>query len=286
MKSKIKDYLELSKLKIMIPVSFTGFMGYFIFNPHISFNLILVTSGILFMAIAASVLNQIQEVNIDLIMNRTHDRPLPSGRIAMREALIYFFLCLVIGSVMVYSAGSIPALIIGLITIIWYNGVYTNAKRTTAFAVLPGALTGALPPLIGWVAAGGSPSDKTIIFIGFLFFAGQIPHFWLLILKYGDEYEKAGLPSLTKIMNRIQIRRLTFSWLLLTVFAALFLNFFHVIENLFLTWILIAASVFLVWQFTGLFKISGNMNNYKKYTILLNSYFLMIIALLITESII
>lgn len=285
MKSKIKDFLELSKLKIMIPVSLTGFTGFFIYDPYISFRLIMLTFGVMFLAISASVLNQLQEVKIDRKMERTHNRPLPSGRITPKQAFLYFIFNLIAGSILVYSEGNLSALIIGLITIFWYNVIYTYAKRVTAFAVLPGALTGALPPIIGWVAAGGNVSDKTIIFIGFLFFAGQIPHFWLLLLKYGNEYENAGLPSLTKIMSRIQISRLTFSWLLLTVCAALFLNYFDIIENQYLTWALVVSSVILVWQFAGLIKI-GERNNYKKYTILLNSYFLMILALLITESII
>ena len=67
--------------------------------------------------------------------------------------------------------------------------------------MVPGAVTGALPPLIGWVAAGGGVWDKSIIFLEFLFFTGQIPHFWLLILKYGEEYKKAGFPSLTNILS-------------------------------------------------------------------------------------
>ena len=79
--NKLKDYLELSKLKIMIPVSLTGFTGYFIFNPHLSLNILLVSTGILLMAISASVLNQIQEVELDRKMKRTHDRPIPAGRI-------------------------------------------------------------------------------------------------------------------------------------------------------------------------------------------------------------
>ena len=96
---KISYYLKLSKLRIMIPVSLTGFTGYFIYKPQISVNIFLVTTGILLLAISASVLNQIQEVDIDSRMNRTHDRPLPSGKISIQHALIFFFCTLVTGSV-------------------------------------------------------------------------------------------------------------------------------------------------------------------------------------------
>ena len=190
-------YLELSKLKIMLPVSLTGFTGYFIYNPHISGKIILISLGILLMAISASVLNQIQEAEIDRKMERTCKRPVPSGNITMQHALLFFIFNLVAGTIIIYSAGNLNAVLVGLFTVFWYNVIYTYSKRITAFAIVPGAITGALPPLIGWVAAGGGLWDKPIVFIEFLFFTGQIPHFWLIILKYGEEYKKAGVPSLT-----------------------------------------------------------------------------------------
>ena len=284
--NKLKYYLQLSKLKIIIPVSLTGFTGYFIFNPHLSLKIVLVSIGILFLAISASVLNQIQEVVPDRKMNRTQNRPLPSGNIKPQQALLYFFWNLFAGTVLVYSFGNFTAAIIGLIAIAWYNGIYTYAKRITAFAVVPGALTGAFPPLIGWVAAGGGVWDKPIIFLEFLFFTGQIPHFWLLLLKYGEEYRKAGLPSLTSILSRNQISRLTFTWIVTSVVAALFLCYFEIIHFRILIIILLIASVFLIWQFSGLIKHSGNKDFYRKYSILLDSYFLLVLILLISDRII
>ena len=175
--NQLKYYLELSKMKIMIPVSLTGFTGYFIFNPHFSNKIVFVSIGILFMAISSSVLNQIQEVELDSRMNRTHNRPIPSGKISLKQAIWFFFLNLIAGVIIIYSAGNLKAATFGFITVLWYNGIYTYSKRITAFAVVPGAITGALPPLIGWVAAGGEIWDKPVVFLEFLFFTGQIPHF-------------------------------------------------------------------------------------------------------------
>ena len=159
--NRFKYYLELSKLKIMIPVSLTGFTGYFIFDPHFSLKILLISLGILLLAISASVLNQIQEVNLDCKMNRTHNRPIPAGKINLYQAVLFFFINLIAGTVIIYSAGNFKAAIIGFLTILWYNGIYTYSKRITAFAVVPGAITGALPPLIGWVAAGGRRMGQT-----------------------------------------------------------------------------------------------------------------------------
>jgi heme o synthase len=284
--NKAKYYLELSKLKIMIPVSLTGFTGYFIFDPHFSSRIALVTLGILLQAISASVLNQIQEVELDSRMNRTHNRPLPAQKIKVQNALIFFFFVLFAGTILIYTAGNLTAALAGCLTIIWYNGIYTYAKRITAFAVVPGALTGALPPLIGWIAAGGGVWDKPIIFIEFLFFTGQIPHFWLLILKYGEEYGNVGIPSLTSIFNKNQINRLTYTWVVTSVIAALFLCYFEIIQTKLISGILMIASAILIWQFTELIQNSGENNSYKKYSILLDAYFLLMLILLISDRII
>jgi protoheme IX farnesyltransferase len=283
---KLKYYLELSKLKIMIPVSLTGFTGYFLFDPHLSVKIILVSIGILLLAISASVLNQIQEVDLDGKMNRTQNRPIPSHKINLKKASIAFMISFIAGMLIIYASGNLKAMIIGFITILWYNGIYTYSKRLTAFAVVPGAVTGALPPLIGWVAAGGGEWDKPIIFLEFLLFTGQIPHFWLLIMKYGEEYKEAGVPSLTGIFTRTQINRLTFNWVVFSTIAGLFLCYFEIISNFSVTMVLIIASVVLIWLFTGLLRKKTIENNYKKYSRLLDLYFLLILLLLITDRII
>jgi protoheme IX farnesyltransferase len=282
----LKAWLEFSKLKIMIPVSLTGFTGYFAFNPHFTSGVFILSFGVLMMAIAASALNQIQEVELDQKMTRTCKRPLPSERITINQALLFFLFNLIIGALAIYYAGNLKALIIGFLTLIWYNGVYTYSKRMTAFAVVPGALTGALPPLIGWVAAGGGVWEKPIVFIQFLIFIGQIPHFWLLILKYGEEYKHAGLPSLTDIFNGIQIKWLTFSWVAASVVAALFLCYFEIIKNPVIIVILIVISGYIIWQFLDLLKNQADNMNYKRYSIFLDSYFLLVLLLLISDKII
>jgi protoheme IX farnesyltransferase len=283
---ELKDYLELAKLKIMLPVSLTGFTGYFIFDPHFSARIFLTSVGILLMAVAASVLNQMQEAATDGMMNRTRNRPIPSKKITVSQATYFFFFCLVAGTTIIWIWGNLNAVLVGLFTIFWYNGVYTYSKRITAFAVVPGAITGALPPLIGWVAAGGGLWDKPIVFIGFLLFTGQIPHFWLLILKYGEEYKKAGIPSLTDLFSHAQIKRLTFAWVVTSAIAAIFLCYFEIFKTGLIIGILILASAFLIWEFFELLRIPSEKYNYRKYSIILDLYFLLVLILLISDSII
>jgi protoheme IX farnesyltransferase len=219
-------------------------------------------------------------------MNRTLRRPLPAGTISIRRSVFFSLVTFFSGILILWSAGNLKAAIIGLITILWYNGVYTYSKRITAFAVVPGAITGALPPLIGWVAAGGNVWDKPIIFLEFLFFIGQIPHFWLLILKYGEEYKNAGIPSITVIFTKTQINRLTFTWVVTSVIAAVFLCFFEIIHSGIIVAALLLASAFLIWQFTGIIRGRDGSNQSRRYSILLDSYFFLILILLITDRII
>ena len=284
--NKLKDYLELAKIKIMIPVALTGFTGYFIFDPHLSLRIFITSFGILLMAISASVINQVQEVETDGKMDRTRNRPLPRHRVSVQGATIFILINLLAGILFIYYAGNLTAVLIGLITIVWYNGIYTYAKRITAFAVVPGAITGALPPLIGWVAAGGGIWEKPVLFVEFLIFTGQIPHFWLLILKYGEEYKQAGIPSLIDVFSPKQIKRLTFTWVVSSVIAALFLCYFEIIHSHVVILILLMASIYITWQFSTLLKIRAKSNNYKRYSMFLDLYFLLILLLLISDRLI
>jgi len=283
--NNVRNYLELTKLKIMIPVSLTGFTGYFIFDPHFSGRIFFITAGILLMAMSASVMNQLQEVDADKKMDRTRNRPLPSGKIKSTQAFFLFVFCLIAGGVIIYLSGSLKAALIALFTVLWYNGVYTNLKKISSFAVVPGAITGALPPLIGWVAAGGDLWDKQILFVEFIFFSGQIPHFWLLLLRYADDYNKAGIPALTSVFSLIQLNRMTFTWIVTSVVAALFLCCFEIIRTVPATMILLMASIYIVWQFRRLLK-PELIRNYTKFSLMFDFYFLLIIVLLISDKLI
>ena len=109
----LRNYLQLSKLRIILPVSLTGFTGYFIFNPHFSMKLILVSFGILLMAISASALNQIQEVTLDSKMERTLNRPIPAGRIKINNAIIFTICALFAGTILFIQAGTFWLLLSG-----------------------------------------------------------------------------------------------------------------------------------------------------------------------------
>lgn len=282
----LKYYFHLSKLKIMLPVSLTGFTGYFIQQPSISGHIFFVSLGILLVGVSASVLNQVQEADIDSRMKRTQDRPIPSGRISKGNALLFFLLTLVSGSFLILIFGNVRALSVSFFTVFWYNYVYTYSKRLTPFAVFPGAITGALPPLIGWLAAGGGFFDRTIVMVEFLFFVGQMPHFWIIVLKYGEEYEKAGLPCLTRVMQPEQISRLVFIWIALSGMAALFLYLFGIIHTEFIASLILVSTTILIVLSAGLLRSGKWKTKLNRYNLQLNVYFLLIMVFIVSDRLI
>ena len=206
----MNKYLKLGKVGIAMPVALTGFLGFYMASPVLEWNALLCTTGIFFLAMASGSLNQIQERHTDALMKRTSDRPLPSGEINLTQAILATVSLILSGTALLMLTGHLLAPLLGIFTLLWYNLVYTPLKRITAFAVLPGALIGALPPLIGWTAAGENPLDMEILAVAFLLFVGQMPHYWLLLIKVGDEFHKAGLPVITSLFDQRQIRNLSF----------------------------------------------------------------------------
>ena len=214
LKNKISIALKLSKVKITIAVAFTTITGYVLGKGYYDTGFIGVTIGIFLLACGSSVLNQLQEKSIDAIMDRTHNRPLPTGAINSKKALGLALFEIVIGSLIIFLTANFQLLILGWLALFWYNLVYTPLKSITPHAVIPGSVIGAIPPLIGWIAAGGSLSDFRAWVVAVFFFVWQVPHFYLLVLKYGTQYEKAGLPALTSRHNHKVIRYLIFIWIL------------------------------------------------------------------------
>lgn len=222
LRSVLYTLLTLTKARITLFVALTGGAGYVLYTRQVDVGILIPMCGLFLLACGSAALNQYQERAIDARMPRTQDRPIPSGALQPRTALQVVILLVLAGS-LILLVGSVSAFLLGLLALLWYNGVYLYLKKRSAFAVIPGSLIGAISPLAGWAAAGGPVSDPKILAVGFFFFIWQIPHFWLLLLKYGREYEAVGYPSLTQLLSARQISRLTFMWTVATVVTGLVL---------------------------------------------------------------
>jgi protoheme IX farnesyltransferase len=214
------------KLKVSVAVTFTAIAGFIIFSHSISLDILYLIAGVLLFASGSSALNQVQEADYDALMPRTNMRPIPAGLLTKNQALILSTIFILTGSLILFVAyGTIPMLL-GLFNVLWYNGIYTPLKRITAFAVIPGSLVGAVPAYIGWTAAGGSVYDTTILFVGLFLFIWQVPHFWLLMLKYGEEYNQAGFKTVTGTFHAMTLPNIIFVWVLCTSFSSLIVPLF------------------------------------------------------------
>ncbi len=278
--SILKTVPSLIKYKVSLAVTFTTVIGYLIYTGSFSFDILALILSVFILAGGASALNEYQEKSFDALMDRTKHRPIPSGKLSPLNALLVSLLFIVAGVLLLYFFfGIVPALL-GLFNIIWYNLLYTNLKKITAFAVVPGSLTGAVPALIGWTAAGGYIFDAKIIIIGFFLFIWQIPHFWLLLIKYSKEYETAGYPSIYKVIHKENLKLITFVWIIATSVTTLMFPLFHIITSIPFLIALLVLNIWLVITFTRLtFRMQYELN-FKKAFITINLFMFLFMLLL------
>lgn len=281
--SFIKTLLELVKIRITFAVMLTTIAGYVLYLKGYSIHMFLSVSGILMLACSSAALNHIQEYRFDAMMERTRNRPIPSGRIKLWQAWLIVFLLSVSGSYLIMKGSNLTGMLLGLSAMFWYNMIYTYLKRYTAYAVIPGSVIGSIPPLVGWVAAGGTLSDPYAVLIAIFFFIWQVPHFWLLLMKYSPQYEVAGFPVLTKKYSRRLIYAFTFIWVLATAIIAFMLPYFGVLHSYTAAFGILLSSTWLVFQFMKLYSRHETEFNPKKYFMRLNFYILFIVVLMVTD---
>jgi len=244
--SGIKTFLTFIRFPVSFAVTLSAFTAGVVFYGDFSSRMILPVAGIFLLAAGASAMNQFQERNYDALMERTKRRPLPAGRITPSIALSLSLLLIISGLLILLVFSTLICFILGLINILWYNGLYTELKRKTAFAVIPGALTGVIPVLMGWTSAGGRLDDPVILFLALFLFFWRMPHFWLLMMKYGQDYRQAGFPVLTDIFDDNQVKRLTMVWLVASSFCSMMLVFFGIFLTLITGGIIILLNIILL----------------------------------------
>jgi protoheme IX farnesyltransferase len=280
MKDKLAVLLEVNKVKITFAVMLTTIAGYVLAKHTLDAGIILPTLGIFILACGSAALNHYQDRDKDALMERTRNRPIPSGKITAGWVFIIGVAQVILGTYLIYIGSNFLAAQLGLLALIWYNFIYTPLKRKTAFAVIPGSIIGALPPMVGWVAGGGSIYDPQLLLLAFFFFIWQVPHFWLLMLKYGKEYEYAGYPSITSMISKEQIKRATFMWTAATAVSAIMIAVSGLVSTVFFKITVLVAAIWLIVVFSKLlFRPKEEFNPFH-YFMRINYFVLvMIIAL-------
>lgn len=191
----LKDFFELTKARLAISVVFSSLAGYLIAANSYDFSIIiLLVVGGYCMVGASNSFNQIIEKDLDALMDRTRNRPIPTGRVSVSVAFIISVLLTLTGIVILYKINPKTALF-GAISIFIYTCLYTPLKTVTPLSVFVGAFPGAIPFMLGWVAA----TNNFGIEAGALFtiqFFWQFPHFWALGWMLDEDYKKAGISML------------------------------------------------------------------------------------------
>ena len=254
--------LELGKYKIALLVSLSTLTGYVLAGGTVSLYLILPVGGIFFLALGSGALNQYQERQKDALMPRTSARPIPAGLISPPFAVLLSIALMILGTTILWFGTNLTALVLGLVTVLWYNGIYTYLKKITPLAVIPGSVIGALPPLVGWASVSENIFQMQPLILALFFFIWQIPHFWLLLLNFGQDYEKAGYPSLTAILDEKQLARLTFIWIVATAVSIILIPLFGMGDSDLIYVLLFIAAILLIWNSVRLLKKDGIANAY------------------------
>ena len=281
MKNKFQIFAEITKLRITIFVTVTTMFGFIAATDSINSQIILPALGILLLACGSAALNHYQERKTDVLMERTKNRPIPSGKISANSTIQLSIALVVLGSVLLFIGSGLLALSLGWLNLIWYNAVYTPLKKVSALAIIPGSLVGAIPPVVGWVAGGGNILDPQIILISFFFFIWQIPHFWLLLMVLDKDYQKAGFPTLTQIFSQQQLGRITFVWIIATGVTGLLLPLFQISHNQFVNYSLFIAALLLAYKSINLLQQTQETSAFR-FAFRSINYFALFVVLVVT----
>ena len=196
--SKLENYLSLSKPRLLATVVLSALLG-FVLPMGLSntiFPLLFLLFGTALMGAGANTLNQCMEIGPDSRMYRTKNRALPMGKLSEKEAVIFGILISASGFFVLCFGLNFLTAVLGLLTLLSYIMVYTPLKQKTATNTWLGGITGALPPVMGWVAARGQLEWEVLPIFALLYF-WQLPHFFAIAWMYRDDYKRGGFKMLS-----------------------------------------------------------------------------------------
>ncbi|MDC0478301.1 heme o synthase [Flavobacteriaceae bacterium] len=261
-KFTFSSFIEITKLRLSVSVVFSSVISYLIGMSEFDFEIFsyLVVGGLM-MVSASNIFNQVIEKDLDALMQRTKGRPLPMGQISVNNALVLGFTFVIAGLTFLYIISPLCAML-GAISIFIYACVYTPLKLITPLSVFVGAIPGAIPFMLGWVAATNELGVEALALFLMQFF-WQFPHFWAIAWWQNDEYEKAGfkmLPTGRKDKSTtFQIVFYSFWAIIMSI-----VPYFNVTGDLFLSLyglvIVIILGMFLLFYSFKLFNNSTTQN--------------------------
>ena len=261
-KFTFSSFIEITKLRLSVSVVFSSVISYLIGMSEFNFEIFsyLVLGGLM-MVSASNIFNQVIERDLDALMQRTKGRPLPMGQISVNNSLVLGFTFVIAGLTFLYIISPLCAML-GAISIFIYACVYTPLKLIAPLSVFLGAIPGAIPFMLGWVAATNELGVEALALFLMQFF-WQFPHFWAIAWWQNDEYEKAGFKMLP---TGKKDKSTTFQIIFYSFWAIIMsiLPYFNVTGDLSLSTyglvIVLMLGMFLLFYSFQLFKTSTTQN--------------------------
>ena len=275
---------HLCKMRISAFAALSSLTGSILAAAELTSVMFVAMAGVFILACGAGALNQYQERHIDALMKRTASRPIPTGMVEKSHALYIAVSLIVAGVLTMFLSGDWIVAGLGLFALAWYNLVYTNLKKVTAFAAVPGAIVGAVPPAIGWVAAGGSLNDIALLPVCFFFFMWQVPHFWFLLFSHEEDHKRSALPVLVKVFNRDQFGRVAITWTYTTAVSVLFIPLFGIALPGTSFFLLCMASAWLIWTSSRILRLTNKASLSLSIFKSMNMYMLIVMVILNISS--
>ncbi len=280
---KGKDYMQLIKFTLSFTVVFSCVICYLLAPAVVEYDwgmlILLFIAGMLVTA-SANAINQAVEKDTDALMKRTAQRPVASGRMSVQEAYTFALITGVTGVFMMYEFFNLQSALLAAFSLFLYAFIYTPLKKISSVAVLVGALPGALPCLIGWVA--GFPDNGNVTWSGglilfFIQFLWQFPHFWAIAWVAHNDYAKAGFKLLPSDKGPTKFTALQALLYAVIMIPAGMLPFYFNISGHISLWIVLACNIFIVLQCVRLYI---EMNVKAARRVMFSSYIYLPVVLL------
>ncbi len=280
--SKVKDYFQLMKFTLSFMVVFSTVVSFLIapyeqiYTRHTLLSVLLLFVAGLFITGSANTINQALEKDTDALMKRTATRPIASGRMSVAEGYVFAFVTGALGVGMMWYFFNFSSALVGLASLFIYGFIYTPLKKVNSIAVLMGAIPGALPCLIGWVAATDNFSVGGWVLFG-IQFLWQFPHFWAIAWLAHKDYTIAGfnlLPADNGPTKFTAVQSIIYSALMVPVG---FLPYYSGMSGLVSMWILLVCNLWMVYVSVLLFI---RMDAKSARRVMFSSYFYLMIVFL------
>ncbi len=206
--------LQLSKFQLCLLIGCSTLFGFILADPVIKMKTLVSGCAVFVLAMGAATLNSLQECRLDSELPRTSKRPLPKGLLFPRQAGFQALILCCAGLLLLFlTTKTIWPAMTAFLAVFLYNGIYTPLKQKTVLAIIPGAVCGAMPPYIGWLAGGGGAFSYAAMLLLALFILWQIPHFWLVLLNFQEEYTGSRLPHFLQLFGENSLKRFFITWL-------------------------------------------------------------------------